>query len=93
MLGSAAKDMAEGLHSVNVSEIWHLAQEQTENMYRTTYWPHEEKFNEILAACVFQKCMGMLRDFPFKMLYEVRVGVTASPTNGLEQCSKPWLVV
>ena len=35
--------------------------------------------------------MGMLRDFPFKMLHEVRVGITASPTNGLEQCSKPWL--
>ena len=45
---------------------------------------------ERLKQC---KCMGRLRDFPFKMLHEVWVGVTASPTNGLEQCSKPWLDV
>ena len=43
-----------GLHSANVSEIWHLAQEQTENIYRTTYWPQEEKLNEILAVNFFR---------------------------------------
>ena len=58
--------MAEGLHSVNVSEIWHLAQEQTENMYRTTYWPHEEKFNEILAACFYSEMYGNVEGFPLQ---------------------------